>query len=99
MSWNARTHAPYPAVQARGVRLAAVGDRTKAKAARELGVRVNQLRQWCLDFEDEERNGVPKQALASAEEDLGTLRRENARLRAENAILKTAAIYFAKASR
>ena len=43
------------------VRLAAVGDKTKAKVARELGVRVNQLRQWRLDFEEEERNGVPKQ--------------------------------------
>ena len=78
------------------VRLAAVGDKTKANVARELGVRVNQLR---LDFEDEERNGVPKQELATAEQDLGTLRRENARLREENEILKKAAIYFAKASR
>src|SRR5947199_7769373 len=57
------------------VRLAAVGDNTKAKVARELGVRVNQLRQWRLDFEEEERNGVPKQELATAEQDLGTLRR------------------------
>lgn len=78
------------------VRLAAVGDKTKAKVARELGVRVNQLR---LDFEEEERNGVPKQELATAEQDLGALRRENARLREENEILKKAAIYFAKASR
>jgi transposase len=70
------------------VRLAAVGDKTKAKVARELGVRVNQLRQWRLDFEEGERNGVPKQELATAEQDLGTLRRENARLRKENAILK-----------
>src|SRR6266550_3040098 len=71
-----------------GVRLAAVGDKTKAKVARELGVRVNQLRQWRLDFEEEERNGVPKQELATAEQDVGTLRRENARLREENEILK-----------
>jgi transposase-like protein len=28
------------------VRLAAVGDKTKAKVARELSVRVKQLRQW-----------------------------------------------------
>ena len=70
------------------VRLAAVGDKTKAKVARELGVRVNQLRQWRLDFEEEERNGVPKQELVTAEQDLGTLRRENARLREENEILK-----------
>jgi transposase-like protein len=37
--------------------------------------------------------------LATAEQDLGTLRRENARLREENEILKKAAIYFAKASK
>ena len=60
------------------VRLAAAGDKTKAKVARELGIRVNQLRQWRLDFEEEERNGVPKQELATAEQDLGKLRRENA---------------------
>ena len=70
------------------VRLAAVGDKTKAKIARELGIRVNQLRQWRLDLEDEERNGVPKQELATAEQDLGALRRENARLREENELLK-----------
>jgi transposase-like protein len=81
------------------VRLAAVGDRTKAKVARELGIRVNQLRQWREDFALEERNGVPKQELATAEQDIGALRRENARLREENEILKKAAIYFAKASR
>ena len=74
------------------VRLAAAGDKTKAKVARELGVRVNQLRQWRLDLEEEERNGVPKQELATAEQDLGTLRRENARLREENEILKKAAV-------
>src|SRR4029453_17020058 len=70
------------------VRLAAVGDKTKAKVARELGVRVNQLRQWRLDFEEEERSGVPKPELATAEQDLGTLRRENAKLKMENEILK-----------
>ena len=26
------------------------------------GVRVNQLRQWRLDFKEEERNGVPKKS-------------------------------------
>ncbi len=46
------------------MRLAAVGDKTKAKVARELGIRVNQLRQWRLDFEEEERNGVPKQEVS-----------------------------------
>ena len=41
------------------VRLAAVGDRPKAQIARELGIRVNQLRKWRLDFEEEERTGAP----------------------------------------
>ena len=93
------TQAPYPGVQARGGAVGCVGDKTKAKVARELGIRVNQLRQWRLDFEEEERNGVPKQELATAEQDLGALRRENARLREENELLKKAAIYFAKVSR
>jgi len=70
------------------VRLAGVGDKTKAKVARELGIRVNQLRQWRLDFEEEERNGVPRQELATAEQDIGKLRQENARLREEVDILK-----------
>ena len=81
------------------VRLAGLGDKTKAKVARELGIRVNQLRQWRLDFEEEERNGVPREGLATAEHDVGKLRREIASLREENDILKKAAIYFAKASR
>src|SRR5437764_12436952 len=79
------------------VRLAAVGDKTKAKVARELGVRVNQLRQWRLDFEEEERNGVPKQELATAEQALGTMRRAHDKQRVENDILNIAAILFAKA--
>jgi len=66
------------------VRLAGLGDKTKAKVARELGIRVNQLRQWRLDFEEEQRNGVPKQELATAEQDVGKLRREIASLREEN---------------
>ncbi len=37
------------------LRLAAIGERPKAQIARELGIRVNQLRQWRLDFEQEER--------------------------------------------
>jgi transposase-like protein len=29
-----------------------MGDKTKAQVARELGIRVNQLRQWRLEFEE-----------------------------------------------
>jgi transposase len=79
------------------VRMAAIGERPKAQIARELGIRVNQLRQWRLDFEQEERTGAPKQ-VPFVGDDLGRLRRENAKLKEENEILKKAAIYFARES-
>ena len=80
------------------VRLAGMGDKTKAQVARELGIRVNQLRQWRLEFEEAERNGTIRPELATAEHDVEKLRKENARLREEIQTLKKAAIYFAKAS-
>ena len=79
------------------VRLAALGEKTKARIARELGIRVNLLRNWRLEFEEEERTGTPKRAPVQ-EDDLAKLRRENARLREENELLKKAAIYFARGS-
>jgi transposase len=79
------------------VRLASIGDRPKAQIARELGIRVNQLRNWRLEFEQEERTGVPKRTPV-IDDDLGRLRRENAKLKEENELLKKAAIYFARES-
>lgn len=80
------------------VRLAALGEKPKAQIARELGIRVNQLRKWRLEFEAEERTGVPKQAITS-QDDPRELRRENARLREELELLKKTVIYFARISR
>ena len=40
------------------IRLAAKGDRTKAQIARELGIRVNLLRNWRLEFEGRENRCV-----------------------------------------
>lgn len=37
------------------VRLAALDERPKAQMARQLGIRVNQLRKWRLQFQREER--------------------------------------------
>ena len=80
------------------VRLASLGEKPKAQIARDLGIRVNQLRKWRLDFELEDRTGAPKPAM-TAEDDTRGLRRENARLREEIELLKKAAIYFARGSR
>lgn len=79
------------------VRLAALGEKTKARIARELGTRVNLLRNWRIEFEEEERSGTLKRQPVE-EDDLAKLRRENARLREENELLKKAAIYFARGS-
>lgn len=80
------------------VRLAETGDRPKAQIACELGIRVNQFRKWKLEFEKEEHAPIAKPAVA-AEVDIDRLRRENARLREENELLKKVAIYFARESK
>ena len=74
------------------VREAALGAKPKAQIARELGIRVSQLRDWRLLFEEEARTSFTKPSPADGE-DLEQLRRENVELKVENAILKQAAIY------
>src|SRR6266478_7974338 len=77
------------------VRQTALSEKPKAQLARELGVRVGQLRTWRLEFEKEAVTGIARPD-RSVVEDLGQLRRENARLKMEIEILKKAAIYFFK---
>jgi transposase len=69
------------------VRQAAMSEKPKAQLARELGVRVGQLRTWRLEFEKEAVTGIAK-ADRAAVEDLEQLRRENAKLKMEIEILK-----------
>ena len=66
------------------VRQTALSEKPKA---RELGVRVGQLRTWRLEFEKEAVTGIAKPE-RSATEDLEQLRRENAKLKLEIEILK-----------
>ena len=61
------------------VRQVALSEKPKAQLARELGVRVGQLRTWRLEFEKEAVTGIAKPD-RSAAEDLEQLRRENAKL-------------------
>ena len=69
------------------VRQAALSEKPKAQLARELGVRVGQLRTWRLEFEKEAVTGIAKPD-RSAAEDFEQLRRENAKLKMEIEILK-----------
>ena len=71
------------------VRQTALSEKPKAQLARELGVRVGQLRTWRLEFEKEAVTGIAKLD-RSAVEDLEQLRRENAKLKMEIEILKKA---------
>src|SRR2546423_13396122 len=61
------------------VRQTALSEKPKAQVARELGVRVGQLRTWRLQVEKEAgaRNAQPDRAAA---EELEQLRREEAKL-------------------
>jgi transposase len=74
------------------------------QVARELGVTDDLLRSWRRQATV--RGGAPAAdvfpgngRLPSDDEELRRLKRENARLQQENAFLKSAAAYFARASR
>ena len=69
------------------VRQTALSEKPKAQLARELGVRVGQLRTWRLEFEKEAVTGIAKPDRFAAE-DVEQLRRENAKLKMEIEILK-----------
>ena len=60
------------------VRLAAVDERPKAQVARQLGIRVNQLRNWRLEFEREARKPAARVGTV-VDGDMERLRLENAR--------------------
>lgn len=81
------------------LRLAAAGDKTATQVARELGIRVNQLHKWKAQLEAEEASGQPAKRGRPVDGELERLRRENAKLKEENDILKKAAIYFARESK
>ena len=78
------------------LRLATIGDKPATQVARSLGIRVNQLGKWKQQLEKEAETGVPAKRGRPIDDELAKLRRDNARLKEENEILKKAAIYFAR---
>jgi transposase len=81
------------------IRLAEVGDKTASQVARELGLRPNQIWKWKQQLEREAAAGGPATRGRPADDELASLRRENARLKEENELLKKAAMYFARESK
>lgn len=81
------------------IRLAEAGDKPATQIARELGIRVNQLGKWKQQLEREALTGAPARRGRPVDNDVARLQRENAQLKAENDILKKAAILFARASK
>lgn len=73
-------------------------DRTLTDIARSLGIHLETLRNWVRDDTARARSaGGRGDAGVNLEEDeLKRLRRENARLKEDNEILRKAAAYFAR---
>ena len=69
--------------------------RTVAEVARELGIRENDLHAWRKIIKDHGEKAFPGRGRRPTD-DTSQLKRENERLRQEVAILKKAAIFFAK---
>jgi transposase-like protein len=82
------------------VRLLERGEKSAADLARELGIRRNQLYKWQEQVSAQGKENVfPGHGRhAGTEGELARLKRDLARLEEENAILKKAAVYFAKES-
>lgn len=79
------------------VRLMRTANKPAAVVARELGIPRNRLYKWAQDAEKKgdqafRGSGRPK----ASNDELSALKRELARLKEENEILKKAAAYFAR---
>lgn len=82
------------------IRQMEAGDKKASDLARELGVARSKLYLWReeLKAKDSETAFPGSGRRSGKEAELAALRRENERLREENAILKKAAQYFARES-
>ena len=69
------------------------------QVGRELDVRPDQLREWTRRFAARDGGLAAVGVVETPEQELKRLRRENARLKEEQAFVKKVAVYFAKESR
>lgn len=66
---------------------------------RELEVRPDQLREWARRLAERDGGLAAAGVVETPEQELKRLRRENVRLKEEQAFLKKVAVYFTKESR
>lgn len=98
MSSKSKPKSYTPEFKESAVKLASQSDTSIASVARDLGVNENTLYTWVIKYGN---NGADK-AKASNEssehlyDEIKRLKRENSKLKEEQAILKKAAAYFAK---
>ena len=79
------------------IRLLKSSGKPAAAVARQLGIPRNRLYKWATDAERNGNQAFPGSGRPKASQDeLAVLRREVARLKEENEILKKAAAYFAR---
>jgi len=72
---------------------------TVTQVGRELDVRPDQLRAWARRLAESDGGLAKAGIVETPEQELRRLRRENARLKEEQAFLKKVAVYFTKESR
>lgn len=77
--------------RAQGVNVTQIG--------RELDVKPDQLREWARKLAEQDGGLAAAGVVESPEQELKRLRRENARLKEEQAFLKKIAVYFTRESR
>src|SRR5262245_19265982 len=71
--------------------------RPQAELARELGLNPETLYRWSRELRQDPEQAFPGNGqLKDRDKEVEQLRRDNARLRAENAFLKKVSAYFAK---
>ena len=95
MSENGRRRSYDRSFKVEAVRLVTEKGRKVTEVARELGINANQLHRWKRMLAQEGQSAFPgKGHLTPEQEELRRLRRENADLREERAILKKATAIF-----
>ena len=80
------------------VRLAKTSGKPLTQIARELDISDSLLHDWIRKADEAEQQGLTVDEIRAEQKQLAEQRREIARLKQENELLKKAAAYFAKES-